>query len=279
MTEQRKRPPKPQTVLEVLRREALTPHMVRLYVGGEGLAGFTPNESTDAYVKIFFAKPELGLEPPYDVAALRETLDPEDLPVTRTYTLREIDLDEGWISIDFVVHGEEGLAGPWAASARPGDRIVFAGPGGGYRPDPDADWHLFAGDESAIPAIAAGIEALDEDASGIAFIEVGGPEDEQPIAKPEGVEIRWTHRGEAEAGVSTALVDAVRAFEWREGRVHVFAHGEREAIKALRDVFFKQHGLERKQVSISGYWAYGRTEERFQAEKRTPIGQILPPEA
>ncbi len=48
-------------------------------------------------------------------------------------------------------------------------------------------------------------------------------------------------------------------------------------MKALRDIFFAQRGLERSQVSISGYWAYGRTEDRFQAEKREPIGVILPP--
>ncbi|WP_457824606.1 SIP domain-containing protein, partial [Staphylococcus aureus] len=52
-------------------------------------------------------------------------------------------------------------------------------------------------------------------------------------------------------------------------------HGEREAMKALRDVFFRVWGLDRAQVSLSGYWAYGRTEDRFQAEKREPIGQIL----
>ena len=46
-------------------------------------------------------------------------------------------------------------------------------------------------------------------------------------------------------------------------------------MKALREVFFTAWGLERAQVSLSGYWAYGRTEDRFQAEKREPIGKIL----
>ena len=48
-------------------------------------------------------------------------------------------------------------------------------------------------------------------------------------------------------------------------------------MKELRRVFFEEKGLERGQVSLSGYWARGRTEDRFQAEKREPIGQILPP--
>ena len=31
---------------------------------------------------------------------------------------------------------------------------------------------------------------------------------------------------------------------------------------------------DRDELSLSGYWAYGRTEDRFQAEKREPIGRI-----
>lgn len=275
MTDRPVRRRKPQTVLEVIRREQLTPHMVRLYLGGPGFASFESSECTDSYVKIFFVKPELGLEPPYDVAALREHLAPEDLPVTRTYTVREVNEAEQWLSIDFVVHGAQGLAGPWAERVQPGERVVLSGPGGAFRPDPTADWHLFMGDEASLPAIAASLEQMPADAVGTALIEVGGPEDELQLRAPEGVEVRWLHRGDAPAGTTTILADAVAALPWREGRVCAFAHGEREAVKALRDVLFAHRGLERSQVSISGYWAYGRTEDKFQAEKREPVGKIF----
>ena len=86
--------------------------------------------------------------------------------------------------------------------------------------------------------------------------------------------LRWLHRNGEPAGSSALLVNAVRDAEWPEGRVHVFAHGERGYMKALRDVLFKQRGLERSQVSLSGYWASGRVEDQFQAEKKLPIGQI-----
>ena len=221
---------RPQTVLEVLETAWLSPHLVRVVAGGDGFAAFTTNEHTDKYVKIYFAKPELGLEPPYDVAALRDTLAPEDVPVTRTYTVRWVDEAAQRLAIDFVVHGDEGLAGPWAARAKPGDRLVLSGPGGGYLPDPAADWHLLAGDDSALPAIAAA-----------------------------------QHPGD---------LDAVADLPWREGRVHVFAHGERGAVKALRRVF-TERGVPRSDLSLSGYWAYGRAEDRFQAEKREPVGQIF----
>jgi NADPH-dependent ferric siderophore reductase len=275
-TTPRPRAPRPQIILEVVRSSWVTPHLVRLTLGGPGFADFQPKDATDSYVKISFAKPELDLEPPYDLAALRETLAPADLPVTRTYTVRRVDQAAGTIDIDFVVHGDEGIAGPWAAAAQPGDRVVLAGPGGAYRPDPTADWHLFAGDESAIPAIAAALEALPADAKGLAFLEIGGRDDLVDLDHPAGVQLIWVGRAARDESTAALLATAITGHPWPDGRVQVFAHGERESMKALREVFLTQRGLDRSQLSLSGYWAYGRTEDRFQAEKREPIGVVLP---
>lgn len=271
------RPARPQHVLEVLSAERIAPRMVRLRLGGEGLRTFAPNGWTDAYVKLLFVPGAVGVEPPYDLAHLRAALPPEQRPVTRTYTVRAV--EEGAIVLDVVVHGDAGLAGPWAAAASPGDRIALHGPGGGYAPDASADWHLLVGDESALPAIAAALAALPADARGVALVEVHDADDELAIAHPAGVDLRWLHRGDPGPTTIRTLADAVAALEWPEGRVHAFVHGERESVKALRDELFARRGLSRAQVSISGYWAQGRTEDRFQAEKREPIGVILPPEA
>lgn len=266
--------PRPQTNLTVIRTEKLSEHMVRVIAGGTGFADFQPNLSTDQYVKIHFLQAGVEYPKPVDVFALRESLPREQWPVTRTYTIRWVDQVQAQLAIDFVVHGDEGLAGPWAAAAQPGDRLIISGPGGGYAPNPEADWHLFAGDESALPAIAAGIESLPESAQGLAFIEVGSQADVQKVSAPSGLEVQWILRDGAAAGTSSKLIEAVSTSVWPEGTVHAFVHGEREYVKALRDVLFKQRGLERNQVSISGYWAYGRSEDRFQAEKKEPIGKI-----
>lgn len=264
------RPARPQVTLEVVGREQLSPHLVRILLGGDQFDAFVANDSTDAYVKVFFAKPGLGLEAPYDVAALRETLAPADLPVTRTYTVRAVDPVARTLTIDFVVHGDEGLAGPWAAAARPGDTLTLAGPGGGYRPDPDADWHLFAVDQSALPATAASLEVLPESARGLVFVQVADASEQIPLEAPAGVAVRWVYGDDP-----TLLVDAVASAEWLAGRPRIFAHGEREAMKGLRNLF-RERGVVRAELSLSGYWAQGRTEDRFQAEKREPIGVIEP---
>lgn len=278
MTTPSARPARPQTTLRVISREQLSPHLVRLVLGGEQFDSFVDNGHTDKYVKIFFAKPELGLVPPYDVEALRETLAPEDLPVTRTYTVRSIDQDARTLSIDFVVHGDEGLAGPWARDAEPGDEIIFRGPGGAFSPKPEFDWYLFAGDLSALPAIAAALEALPADATGLAFVTVSSEDDILPLDAPEGVTVNWLVRSPEEDGATDPTLDlaaAIAAEPWPEGRPQIFAHGERTAMKALRNLF-KERGITRDQLSLSGYWALGRTEDRFQAEKREPVGVIEP---
>lgn len=265
---------RPQTNLTVLRREQLSPHMVRIVAGGPGFDNYVNNEFVDRYIKIVFPQPGIEYPDPLDLWAVRETMPRHEWPHTRTYTVRWVDPDARELAIDFVVHGDEGLAGPWAAAAEPGDALIFTGPGGGYNPDPAADWHLFAGDESALPAISAAIESLAPDARGLAFLEVDSAADIQAIAAPAGVELRWLQRGGAPAGTSDILVTAVRDADWPEGRVHVFAHGERGYMKSLREVFYVQRALERAQVSLSGYWARGRVEDDFQAEKKLPIGKI-----
>lgn len=265
---------RPQINLTVLRREQLSAHMVRIVAGGPGFADYSNNAFVDRYVKIAFPQPGVDYPEPLDLWAIRETMPRAQWPFTRTYTVRWVDEAAQELAIDFVVHGDEGLAGPWADQAQPGDSLVFTGPGGAYNPDPDADWHLFAGDEAALPAIAAAIESLPAEARGLAFLEVDGEADFLDIAAPAGVELRWVLRQGDPAGSGELLVNAVRDAEWLEGRVHVFAHGERGYMKGLRDVLFKQRGLERSRVSLSGYWAKGRVEDDFQAEKKLPVGQI-----
>ncbi|GAA1319941.1 siderophore-interacting protein [Leucobacter albus] len=271
---QSQRPVRPQIVLEVLQRVQLSRHLVRIVAGGAGVAEIEPLTHTDAYSKMLFQHPETSLTPPYDLDALREALPAEQLPTTRTYSVRRVDHRAGEVWIDFVVHGDEGLAGPWANGAKPGDPVVLRGIGGGYAPDPEADWHLLAGDESAIPAIASALEAMPADAQGVALIEVDAEADVLDLVHPAGIELTWLFRRGAAAGTTDILVNAVRGAEWLPGRVQVFVHGERGAMKALRPYFTDERGVDRAELSLSPYWAYGRREDRFQAEKREPIGQI-----
>ncbi|MGP3966814.1 siderophore-interacting protein [Streptomyces sp. 6N223] len=255
----------------VRRTERLTPGMVRVVLGGLP-ADFAADTCTDHYVKLLFPPPGVRYPEPFDLRRVREELPRDQWPVTRTYTVRSWDPHADEMAVDFVVHGDEGLAGPWAAGARPGDEIMFLGPGGGYAPAPDADWHLLAGDESALPAIAASLAAMPEDATVHAFIEVAGPEEEQKLTAPPAARITWLHRDGARVGA--ALVAAVRGLTAPPGRVQAFVHGEAGWVRELRRHLRVERAIPRERLSISGYWRLGFDEDGWQASKREWNAQV-----
>ena len=270
---------RPIHTFEVVRSEQLTPHMLRLVLGGPGFDTFTPNEFTDAYVKLVIVDPGIdvaSLPQPLTIDSFSE-LPQEKRPTVRTYTVRRADPQRREICIDFVIHGEHGVAGPWAVAAQPGQPAYLMGPSGAYAPDPAADWHLMAGDEATIPAISAALEALPDNAIGHVFIEVAGPEDELELTRPDGVELHWIYRGgradlvpDDQAGDHAPLIAAVKECPWLPGQVQVFIHGEAQAVMHnLRPYIRKERGVDAKWASsISGYWRRGRTEETFREWKR-----------
>ena len=272
----RPRKPRVQTVMEVIRVERLTAHMLRVVLGGEGYRQLDFKDGTDQYIKLLFADPDLGLERPYDLDSLREHLEIVQMPVTRTYTIRYVDQQNEQIWVDFVIHGDEGVAGPWASTVQPGEQISFFGPGAGYAPRPEADFHLLAGDEAALPAIAVALEAMEEGARGTAILEVRDAEEEVPLDAPEGVDVVWLHRGGDHTPQTARLVQHLQDFQIPDGDVQVFIHGEREQMKAVRRLLVQDRGMERRSLSLSAYWAQGRYEDQFQEEKRLPIGKIDP---
>ncbi|MGW0533908.1 siderophore-interacting protein [Streptomyces sp. NPDC003032] len=257
-------------VAQVVRTERLTPHMQRVVLGGEGLADFTAGECTDHYVKLLFDAEGVTYPEPFDIQRIREEFPREQWPVTRTYTVRWWDPEVRELALDFVIHGDEGLAGPWARDARPGATVRFLGPGGGYAPDAAADWHLLAGDESALPAIAAAAEALPAGAVARVFVEVGGPEEEQKIATD--AEVVWLHR--AGRPVGRPLVEAVRSLEFPAGDMQAFVHGEAGFVKELRRYLRVEREVPRERLSISGYWRLGHNEDGWQASKREWNAQV-----
>ncbi|MCW2769064.1 MAG: NADPH-dependent ferric siderophore reductase [Aeromicrobium sp.] len=259
--------------LTVIRTEEVTPSMVRVVLGGDGFGDFAgnldslPRTYTDLYGKLVFLAEGFGYPEPLDLGLVKATMPQESWPVLRTYTIRWVDRAERQLAIDFVVHGDEGVAGPWAARARPGDVIHLRGPNGGYAPDRSADWHLFVGDEAVLPAITASLAALGEGDRAVAFIEVGGPEDEIELLTAADLELHWLHRGGGVAGTTTLLEDAVRAWPWRGGRAQAFIHGESALLKSVRPYVLDDRGVARADLSVSAYWRRGTTEEGFRQWK------------
>jgi NADPH-dependent ferric siderophore reductase len=174
----------------------------------------------------------------------------------RSYTARRQDPVAARVEIDFVLHGD-GPAAAWATAAAPGALLGVAGAGAlGDRP---AAQLLLAGDETALPAISRILAAAPATSRGIALLEVAGAAEEQPLSAPDGVAVRWLHRGDTPPGESTLLADAVVAIDRPEGEdVFAWVAAESAAVRTIRADLRGRWGLSRAQHHAIGYWRRGR---------------------
>lgn len=237
----------------------LTPHMRRITFTGHDMARF---QGEEIHIRLLF--PPAGLErPEWPTPGKngRPAWPPEERrPASRVYTIRDYDKALGTVDIDFVLHGDHGVAGKWASTARPGQTIGMMGPGGGW---PEAaEWHLFAGDETAIPAIARHLEALPSHTRGIVLIEVADAKEQQRLAIPAGMVLTWLHRNGSEAGRNTLLLDAVRAAAIPESTkdYQFWLGAEAATARAVRTLWRDELQLPRKAIRAIAYWRHELTE-------------------
>lgn len=248
------------------------PNLVRVVMGGEGLARFEPNGFTDAYVNVAIPPVGAPYRAPFDLDEVGARFGPEQRPHRRRYTVRRWNAAVRELTLEFVVHGDEGVGGSWAASAAPGDVLVFTGPGGGYRPDGEVGLHLLVGDESALPAIAASLEALRPTARAIVRIVVDGPRHEVALASPARMDLRWLHRTGDTAEDERLLVDTVADLTLPDptlpgSRVQAFVHGEAAEVRAIRRHLLVERGMPRADLSCSPYWRRHLTDEVWRERK------------
>jgi NADPH-dependent ferric siderophore reductase len=231
----------------VLDKRRVTPRMLRVTLGGEGMQRF-PADQASAYVKLLLPVPG------------------RERPLLRTYTVRA--QREDAIDIDFALHGEGGggPASSWALTCNAGDTIEIAGPGPKKLADDSTDWILMVGDMTALPAISVNLEQLPADARGHVIIEVPDQADVQPLAAPDGFRLEWvTH---PHPGKATPLLDAVEALDWPAGSLSVWAACEFTSMRALRQHFRDIRGVTREQMYISSYWKQGSDETSHKIIKR-----------
>jgi NADPH-dependent ferric siderophore reductase len=184
------------------------------------------------------------------------TLPSDAGPVRRHYTIRRFDRAENRLDIDFVLHGRS-PATAWARSVAIGDEIVAEGPRGRTSVRGAADWRLFTGDETALPGIAAMIESLAAGEHAIAFIEVAGPDEEQPVETAARLDLTWLHRAGPPRAPSLGLMQALTTFQLPVGVGQACVIGETSTVRAQRQGLIAR-GLAKEQICAEGYWRPGR---------------------
>lgn len=300
--------------VEVRRIARLSPSFVRVWLGDADptdsqladseLAQFgVDGPLYDQRIKLVFPRGD-GTLPDLAGASwwqqLSELPEEERSPV-RTYTVRDV-VGSGadtLVIVDFVVHpGAHGPGSDWASQAAVGDRIVLVGPRrgaafGGIEFAPgDATRVVLAGDETAVPAIAAILSMLPAHSCGAAFLEVPVDADVQELIAPSGMTVCWLPRNGASPGAlmhaavlahlgtgDIAPVDVpdaeVDPTMWEtpiysssgeavavagtalHSDVFAWIAGESKAVTGLRRALVNRVGLDRSRVAFMGYWRIG----------------------
>lgn len=253
--------------VEVVRTLRISPAMLRVTFGGPDLARCT-SAGHDQRIKLFFplpgqTEPDVP-EGPNWFSEFRAMPDDRRPPI-RTFTISALRVGAREMDVDFVLHGDLGPASRWAGGARPGDRVAILAPdarhdapigGYEYRPAPDTDWTLLAGDETALPAITAILSAMPAERTAQVFLEVSSPLEMRPLDCAAGVHVTWLSRAGAPAG-GTLLRDAIARTEFPAGRPYAWVAGESGAVVELRRHLVRERGLDKKDVYFSGYWLLG----------------------
>ena len=176
----------------------------------------------------------------------------DSLTTRRRYTIRRIDRDTGIVDLDISRHSD-GPGARWATEVAPGDEVDAIGPRGKVVLDGDADWHLFIGDETFVPAVAAMVEAVPGGRPALAVIEVDGSIEEQPLSADPCV---WVHRGDGPLGDPALLTGAASAIDLPPGRGHAYVAGEKQVVAEVKAVLLGR-GMTAEQVSAKSYWRLG----------------------
>lgn len=251
----------PQFAATVVDNVDLGGGMRRVTCEAPGLRDFVPC-GPDEYVGLVMPLPGRPLVMPdpdaVDVRASVAAIPAEDRPGLRWYTIRDHDPLRGRVDIDIMTHGDSGPGSAWTVRARAGDAVGIRAFGALYRGLEVTGRQVLVADESAVPSVAAILEAW------------GGPGD----AADHGVEVHVEvadraslaayDLGEATVHVRTgrpgsalvpALGEALAAggapvrYAWACGEAALAAGARR----TLRD-----HGVDRGNIYSCGYWTLGK---------------------
>jgi len=197
--------------------------MVRVVLGGPGLAAFTSTGIPDEWVALVV---------------------PGQFQ-SRYYTVRSWTGTE--LTLDIVVH-DQGLVTEWAMTDCVGDRVAISEPKGSFLPAAEADWVVLLGDLTALPAIARILEARGEAPTHAFVSSSDGPID----GYADG--ITWLPG-------DTELAAFVESFAWPAGDGYFWMAGESAQMRQIRRHVRRDLGWDASRQDLMGYWSNTRARQ------------------
>ena len=239
---------------EVVATRRLTPHLLRVELGGTGLRGWSSSGFPDE--RLVLVLPPAGSRtvtaPTTMPDGTQDYPDPDDQPPMRSYTVRSFDAAALRLVVDFVVH-DGGVASSWAQAARPGDVVYVTEAMGWYRPPADATWQLLVADLAGLPALARAVEELAPTTRAYVLAEVPTAEDRLEVASVADVRWSWLTGSGNDVGPSR-LAEAVAGFDAPAGPGYVWFAGEAATSRAVRKHLRHDRGWPGARCTTLGYW-------------------------
>lgn len=234
----------------------LSDSLTRITLGGDGIAEFLSTGIGDEYVRVFFPHGEDPTDVSLPVPDGDWWTTPEGAPDApmRTYTIRDARPAAGEIDIDFVIH-EAGIAGPWAARAKPGHVLGLNSPTGLYTPPAGMTWQVLVSDLTGLPAVARIAAEVPAGVRTRVVLEVPQERDRIALDLDEGVEVTWVIGGNGH-GPSTlgqivrSIVDDRLPLD--EG--YIWVAGETVALRDVRKYLRRELKLPATHFKVVGYW-------------------------
>jgi len=257
-------------VFEVVAKEYVTPHYIRVWLQGEGAADFsqcTPGANN----KIFIPPAgEKNVQFATFDATKGEWVMPDEQvkPIVRTYTHRGMSTDKEQIIIDFVNHGDNGPASTWARAAAVHDQLGVAMKIRETTLCPtDVQWYFLIGDATAIPVMSCILESLPASAKGICLIEVPSVEDIHPEVKHPGFTVQWLFNEHPERG--SLLAEEAKKQPIPTDLSHfAYIACEYTSVKNLRHYFREELHWTNQDMYAFSYWKAGVAEDKSAQDRR-----------
>ena len=159
-----------------------------------------------------------------------------------------------WVSV-----AHEGPGASWAREAVVGQPVDVVGPRGKIGLAPDAEWHLFVGDLTALASAYRLAESIPTPGRALFVLEIADDADAVTAAFDAGLGVTgiFVDRRDRAASDPTGLVSALTAVELPAGFGHVYVFAEAGVSRAVRAALMAR-GVPTESISHKAYWRAGR---------------------
>jgi NADPH-dependent ferric siderophore reductase len=202
------------------------------------------------------APPDLAPAPGQDLM-VAVPVEGGDGSFRRRYSIRHFNAAAARIEL-WIDTAAGGPGSRWAASAPIGSTIEAIGPRGKIGLDPMADWHLFIGDLSFLPAAFAMAESIEPPGQAIFLFELDGSDGalRPDVGEGIGLTLGIIERGGRPLGDATGLLSGLAALELPDDEGHAYVGGELRVVAALRAAL-EERGLASASIDAKPYWRRG----------------------